>query len=490
MLRQDPLHVAFARSTHCCKLHFEARRGRFATTARDVQRGELLMKISAAGVVTDPASSQALFDQACAFDRTSPPINLARVGIDPSVVALTVALLEDRAAPVDDAASFLLSHTETLSSADYQGCLRLARNVRRLIAQRRGRGSGHAGATVLESDEGVARLLLAVKSNAHAVLDEESASRDVGLGLYPPACLLNHSCSPSAALCFSSGGTVLHVRALCDLKRGQEVTYSYLDEAQLFTPWAQRQALLRAAHHFEPKQPRMREISEGAALCRCLVPADQLARLTKRVHELAGIVSAAAEAAQLAADAVGTAAAAAARAAMPGRSGAAPDDAAVDAGLAARMTNLRLSVSPLRSLLEGEMRAEVHPAHWLVHDCLAALIQAARALDDPGLLAYASLRLINAREEVLPLGTLGLAALYASHGSAMLRLFKNGRVPQAAETEALRQAEQALAAACRIRKCCLGDEHPLAQLTARAHADALRRRREYTKARKHQAASE
>eukprot|EP00962_Isochrysis_galbana_P015972 scaffold4564_cov126-Isochrysis_galbana.AAC.1 len=175
---------------------------------------------------------------------------------------------------------------------------------------------------------------------------------------------------------------------------------------------------------------------------------------------------------------------------MPGRSGAAPDDAAVDAGLAARMMNLRLSVSPLRSLLEGEMRAEVHPAHWLVHDCLAALIQAARALDDPGLLAYASLRLINAREEVLPLGTLGLAALYASHGSAMLRLFKAGRVPQAAETEALRQAEQALAAACRIRKCCLGDEHPLAQLTAKAHADALRRRREYTKARRHQAASE
>jgi len=47
------------------------------------------------------------------------------------------------------------------------------------------------------------------------------------------------------------------------------------------------------------------------------------------------------------------------------------------------------------------MRSEVGPAHWLVLDCLAALIQAARALDDPGLLASASLHMINAREEVL-----------------------------------------------------------------------------------------
>lgn len=485
-LRRDPLHEEFARSTDCCQLHFEARRGRFAATVRDVQRGELLMQVLAAGVVRSSAASQSLLAQACASDGISPPVDLASVGIDASIVALTVALLEDPAAPVDDAASSLLSHEESLSSADYRACLQLARNLRRLVAHRRGPQCGRAGGSVSESDEGVARLLLAVKSNAHAVLDDETASTVVGLGLYPAACLLNHSCSPSAAICFSSGGAVLQVRALCDLKRGQEVTYSYLDEAQLFTPWAQRQSLLRAAHHFEPTQPRMREVSEGAALCRCLVPADQLARLTKRVHELTGNVSAAAQAAQVAADALGPAAAAAARAATPARSGAAAYYEAVNAELAARMTSLRISVGSLRSLLGGEVRSQLHSAHWLVHDCLAALIQAARALDDPGLLAYASLQLINAREEVLPLGTLGLAALYASHGSAMLRLLKGGRVPQAAEVEALGQAEQALAAACRIRKCCLGDEHPLVQLTARAHADMLRRRRAYTKARKDQ----
>jgi len=45
----------------------------------------------------------------------------------------------------------------------------------------------------------------------------------------------------------------------------------------------------------------------------------------------------------------------AARAAMPGRSGMAVDSAAVDAGLAAHMTNLRLAVGALRSLLEGQV---------------------------------------------------------------------------------------------------------------------------------------
>jgi len=39
----------------------------------------------------------------------------------------------------------------------------------------------------------------------------------------------------------------------------------------------------------------------------------------------------------------------------------------------------------------------------------------------------------------MPLGTTGLATLYAAHGSAMVRLLKAGRVPMAAEGEALSQ---------------------------------------------------
>lgn len=488
-VRPDPLHALFAQSTNCCELGWAARRGRLVTVSRDVQRGELLMQVPAAAVVYTASLSSDGSDVAhvCAQEGESHMLDIERLGIDTTVIALTLELLqgEIHKTQVDHLAFSLLSHTESVSGEDFDRCLQLASNIRRFLMQRQCWGSSRIGGVTAESDEGVARLLLAVKSNAHAVLDDETANRIVGLGVYPAACLMNHSCSPTAALSFSSHGTLLHVRALCDLKRGQELTYSYLDEAQLFAPWEQRRELIRAAHHFEPSQPRNREISEDAALCRCLMPTEQLSHLTERVHELTRTVSAAAAAAQRAADAAGAPAAAAARAAMPARSGVAPDDAPVDAELTARMTSLRISVGSLRSLLEGQMRKEVHSAHWLVHDCLAALMQAARALDDPGLLAYTSLQLINAREEVLPLGTPGLAALYASHGSAMMRLLKAGRVPQAAESEALRQAEQALAAACRIRKCCLGDEHPLVRLTVKAHAEALRRKREYNKVRKH-----
>ena len=43
------------------------------------------------------------------------------------------------------------------------------------------------------------RLLLRVKYNAHPVLDGGTQSRRVGLGLYPAACYLNHSCFPNAS---------------------------------------------------------------------------------------------------------------------------------------------------------------------------------------------------------------------------------------------------------------------------------------------------
>ena len=147
------------------------------------------------------------------------------------------------------------------------------------------------------------------------------------------------------------------------------------------------------------------------------------------------------------------------------------------------------------------MSQAAHPAHWLAHDCLAALSRAARALGDPERLAhasmrcrwhvhdvsetcrqerlaYASMRLIAAREQVMPLGTPGLATLYASHGSALARLLRAGRFSAAGSAEALGQAEQSLAAAYSIRASCLGDEHPLVAATARALADVRQRRRQ------------
>lgn len=132
-----------------------------------------------------------------------------------------------------------------------------------------------------------------------------------------------------------------------------------------------------------------------------------------------------------------------------------------------------MAVEGLHALLEKELQPALHSAHWLVQDALASLMCAARALDDPGQLARCALRLIQAREEVLPLGTPQLANLYNAYGSALTKLLRAERVPSGKRPEAAAQAEAALEAACKIRACCFGDDHPLTQATLAAHATAV-----------------
>lgn len=57
------------------------------------------------------------------------------------------------------------------------------------------RGLGEEGPCLSEDELG--RLLLRIKYNAHPVLDGATQSRRCGLGLYPAACYLNHSCFPN-----------------------------------------------------------------------------------------------------------------------------------------------------------------------------------------------------------------------------------------------------------------------------------------------------
>jgi len=135
--------------------------------------------------------------------------------------------------------------------------------------------------------------------------------------------------------------------------------------------------------------------------------------------------------------------------------------------------SLHAAVDELRTLLESELEPVLHRAHWLVQDVLASLMCAARALDDPGQLARCALRLIQAREEVLPLGTPQLANMYNAYGSALAKLLRSERVPSGKRPEAAAQAVAALEAACKIRACCFGDDHPLTKATGAAHDRAV-----------------
>ena len=292
----------------------------------------------------------------------------------------------------------------------------------------------------LASPSSLASLLLSLKANAHAVLDEASASRVIGLGLFPAACLLNHSCLPSALLVFRHGGRELQLRSLTDLPAGAEVCYSYLDEAQLCSPWCERRALLRATHFFEPTEPEQRAATEAAARC---------------AHaEFAPLLAQSRQAMERVQHAIGGMEAGDARARRAGEE----------------------AVGALRDLLTRKLRPLLHPAHDLLHDCLVTLLAAARTLDDPPLIASISLQLLEARECVLPVGTPYLANLYMAHAAALCRILRAGQIADERKAGAEEQADAALAAAGKIRATCLGADHPSFVATVAAH-QAFRKER-------------
>lgn len=87
------------------------------------------------------------------------------------------------------------------------------------------------------SDDDLTLLLVRLHLNTHAD------------GCYPLACLLNHSCAPSASASAADG--LLLVRSLTGASAGAPLTISYLSEIELLLPVAERRALLRARYAFD-----------------------------------------------------------------------------------------------------------------------------------------------------------------------------------------------------------------------------------------------
>ena len=120
----------------------------------------------------------------------------------------------------------------------------------------------------------LAELLSALSCNAHALSDASQGTlSSYGVGLYPPAAMLNHSCWPSAAVVFrpregeegggrrrSGGGggggggeaggdgRRLEARALRRLREGEEATISYID---LCCPRPERRKALLEGYSFD-----------------------------------------------------------------------------------------------------------------------------------------------------------------------------------------------------------------------------------------------
>eukprot|EP01034_Spumella_vulgaris_P022297 gene22297-28413_t len=108
---------------------------------------------------------------------------------------------------------------------------------------------------LLGTDEGppatlttVSRMLFQCRSNNFGVTDDLLAC--VGVGVYPHAALLNHSCTPNCVLRYSllPSGPLLEIVALRDIGAGEELCHSYCD---CTFPRALRQHNLRSTFGFD-----------------------------------------------------------------------------------------------------------------------------------------------------------------------------------------------------------------------------------------------
>jgi hypothetical protein len=100
------------------------------------------------------------------------------------------------------------------------------------------------------------------RSNNFGITDE--LVNCIGIGVYPSAALLNHSCAPNCILRYklSEVGPVVQIVAIRDILPGEELTHSYIDCS---LPQAMRRDRLLEIYGFSCSCPLC--ISSGNAVC-------------------------------------------------------------------------------------------------------------------------------------------------------------------------------------------------------------------------------
>ena len=398
-----------------------ASRGRCILAARAIKCGELVMQV--------PALGHVLFDDVRPNSRSC-TYESDEFGLDEATVALAIAVLQSEE-------QRCIVRALSAAEADDGDVAVLKRVVHRIRAH----SSPLPPPIATLADDELARLCLRVKRNLHVSRDDETATRATGVGLYPAAALFNHSCSPSVCFAWSERGRCLQARAIVDVPDGAELCSSYLSDEQLFSPRAERATLLRAAFGFELEQCPERCAAERASVAE----GSPSAALEREALARIGAVRAALRASK-------------------GAKGDHAADEAADAG------TLGAATKRLLHFLNKGLQGSVHPFHWLVMEAHAALLAAARAdgVDEPHVVAKAALHLIASCEFHLPHGTPHLAALYSAHGGALCRVLRVGGLSANEHEQVGVAALRSLTAALRIRKCCLGENHPLTRATAAA----------------------
>eukprot|EP00960_Hanusia_phi_P007857 224857-Hanusia_phi.AAC.1 len=133
----------------------------------------------------------------------------------------------------------LASHYGEHAQESMLGFTHIAMTLREYMRGGRKDGEEEEGLDMREVMEDICRL----SCNCYTIVDEEE--RAVGIGLFPIAALMNHSCSPSCVQSFH--GRRMQLRALRDIEEGEELTLSYIDPAE---PLVVRQEELRKRYFF------------------------------------------------------------------------------------------------------------------------------------------------------------------------------------------------------------------------------------------------
>jgi SET and MYND domain-containing protein len=91
--------------------------------------------------------------------------------------------------------------------------------------------------------------------------------RPIGIGLYPVAALINHSCAPNSVAVFE--GTTVSIRALQHIPAGEEISISYIE---IGAPTLQRRATLAKHFFFVCHCPRCETDTPFMSGYRCVNP--------------------------------------------------------------------------------------------------------------------------------------------------------------------------------------------------------------------------
>ncbi|KAL0228176.1 hypothetical protein RCL1_004319 [Eukaryota sp. TZLM3-RCL] len=93
------------------------------------------------------------------------------------------------------------------------------------------------------SSSKIKKILKRIACNAFTITDEEL--KPLGVGLYPPASYVNHSCDPNS--CFLFKGTQITLISLKELNPGDEITVNYVELAE---PLSRRRETIMKQYSF------------------------------------------------------------------------------------------------------------------------------------------------------------------------------------------------------------------------------------------------